>query len=375
MISSPAPKHVSVIFMPWFKMLILAVTGICMISFLLWIPGLLSSFLIAVIMVNIFAPAVNFFERRGWSRSLAILIILVIILVVAVVLAMLLSNLLVSEYYNFADKLEEHRGMLNKVFKRWVSELEIQLGLDKSEFGQQLIDTGQVWLSKALQSAGAGVTTLITWLMVVPLLLFFFLLDGHRIKRTFIGFIPNRYFEMTLNIQQKTSEIVGSFIRAKMIESVVVGVCALAGFWVAGLFWERLNYAFFLAIMVGLFNVIPYLGPVIGAVPVLFVAVMQYVLLPQSYAEAGAIGAMAPSWAPVIAIVVVLLFAQAVDNIYLIPVVLGGSVNVHPLVVLLSVLLGAKMLGIIGMIISIPLASMVQTAGREIALGVKELRH
>ena len=230
-------------------------------------------------------------------------------------------------------------------------------------------------MSKALLSVGAGVTTLITWLMVVPLLLFFFLLDGNRIKRTFIGFIPNRYFEMTLNIQQKTSEIVGSFIRAKMIESVVVGVCAYAGFLVAGLFWDQLNYALFLAIMVGLFNIIPYLGPVIGAVPVLFVAVVQYVLLPQSSAEAGAIVAMAPSWAPVIAIIVVLLFSQAVDNIYIIPVVLGGSVNVHPLVVLLSVLLGAKMLGIIGMIISIPLASMVQTAGREIALGVKELRH
>ena len=133
MISSPAPKHVSVIFMPWFKMLILAVTGICMISFLLWIPGLLSSFLIAVILVNIFSPAVDFFERRGWSRSLAILNLLVIIMVVAVVLVMLLSNLLVSEYDSFADKLEESRGMLNDVFKPWVEGLEKKLGFGQDE--------------------------------------------------------------------------------------------------------------------------------------------------------------------------------------------------------------------------------------------------
>ena len=127
--------------------------------------------------------------------------------------------------------------------------------------------------------------------------------------------------------------------------------------------------------LVGLFNIIPYLGPVIGALPVLLVAIVQYVLIPQISPEVSTGYAQAATWAPLIAIVGVLLFAQAVDNIYLIPVILGGSVNVHPLVVLLSVLLGAKLLGITGMIISIPLASMVQTAGREIAWGIKELRH
>ena len=95
MLPSTTPKHVSVIFKPWFKMLILAVIGICMITFLLWIPGLLSSFLIAIILVNILGPAVDFFERRGWSRSLAILNILVLILLIAVVLAIFLSNKLV----------------------------------------------------------------------------------------------------------------------------------------------------------------------------------------------------------------------------------------------------------------------------------------
>jgi len=159
---------------------------------------------------------------------------------------------------------------------------------------------------------------------------------------------------------------------AKLIESLVVGTCVMIGFIVMGMVFQPLNYMVFLAIMVGLFNIIPYLGPVIGAIPVLLVAIVQYVLLPQFPEFAGA---AVPSWAPVLAIVGVLAFAQLVDNVYLIPVLLGRSVNVHPLIVLLSVILGARMLGIIGMIISIPLASIVQTMIFEISGGIRHMRH
>jgi predicted PurR-regulated permease PerM len=177
---------------------------------------------------------------------------------------------------------------------------------------------------------------------------------------------------MSLNIHQKISVIVGSFIRAKLIESLVVGICALVGFFVIGLVFRPMNYMVLLAILVGLFNIIPYLGPAIGAIPVLLVAIVQYVLLPQFPEYAAGFD---PSWAPVLAVSSVLVFAQLVDNVYLIPVLLGRSVNVHPLIVLLSVILGAKMLGITGMIISIPLASIVQTMIFEISEGIRYLRH
>jgi len=180
---------------------------------------------------------------------------------------------------------------------------------------------------------------------------------------------------MSLNIHQKINHIVGSFIRAKLIESVVVGFCTLVGFFIIGIIFQNpLNWAFFLAILVGLFNIIPYLGPLIGAIPVLLVAIVQYVLLPQFPELSAAVGS-ASSWAPMLAVIGVLIFAQVVDNVYLIPVVLGRSVNVHPLIVLLSVILGFEILGITGMIISIPVASIVQTLIFEGAEGVKNLRH
>jgi len=367
-------KERFLIFRPVFKLSALALLTVLLIGILLWVPGLLSSFLIAVIFVFILSPTVDYFERHGIARSNAILIVLLLIVVLVVLLAMFTSNAIIGEYEDFVSRIDFYSNMLNDEIHRRIAEMESKFGLDRYDVGQRLLILVQDKIRQALLFTGATFGTIITWVAVVPLMLFFFLLDGYRIKRTMIGFLPNRYFEMSLNIHQKITHIVGSFIRAKLIESVVVGLCSLVGFVVIGFIFKPLNYAFFLAILVGLFNIIPYLGPLIGAIPVLLVAIVQYVLLPQ-FPEFSAAADSASSWAPVLAVILILIFAQVVDNVYLIPVLLGRSVNVHPLIVLLSVILGARILGIIGMIISIPLASIVQTLIFEVSEGVKNMRH
>lgn len=358
------------IFRPAFKLSVLGFCFLLLITVLLWIPGLLSSFLLAIIFVFILSPAVDFIERRGLSRSKSILLVLATLLAAIILSGMLMSNLVLGEYQDFASRIDEYSSMMNDEINHRIGELESRFGLDRFDFGERLLTMAQSKLRAFLLFTGATFGTVLTWLALVPLALFFFLLDGYRIKRTVIGFLPNRYFEMSLNIHQKINQIVGGFIRAKLIESLVVGVCALTGFIVIGFVFEPLNYMVFLSIVVGLFNIIPYLGPAIGAIPVLLVAIVQYVLLPQFPDLAGT-----SSWAPVLAIVCVLAFAQIVDNVYLIPVLLGRSVNVHPLIVLLAVILGARMLGITGMIISIPLASIIQTMIFEVSEGIRHLRH
>ncbi len=372
MIAIESSKSSPLIFRPAFKLGALAICALMLISVLLWIPGLLSSFLLAIIFVFILSPAVDYIERHGIARSQAILVVLLCLLTVAILLGMLLSNLVLGEYEDFASRIDFYSSMINDEITRRIGEMESRFGLDRYDFGQRLLAMAQNKIREALLFTGATFGTVLTWMVIVPLALFFFLLDGYRIKRALIGFLPNRYFEMSLNIHQKINQIVGSFIRAKLTESLVVGLCSLTGFFIVGLIFQPLNYFMFLAIVVGLFNIIPYLGPAIGAIPVLLVATVQYVLLPQFPEFAGAV---APSWAPVLAIVCVLGFSQLVDNVYLIPVLLGRSVNVHPLIVLLAVILGAKMLGIIGMIISIPLASIIQTLIFEVSDGIRHLRH
>ncbi len=368
------PKDEAMIFKPAFKLSAMALVITLTIAFLLWIPGLLSSFLISIIFVFILSPGVDFFERHGVSRSNSTLIVFLLIVLAVVLIAMLMSRAVVAEYTDLLSRMDVYSAMLKDELNRQAANLEHRFGLEKFGAASRLLNLGQTYLVEAMTPSGDALTTVSTWVAVVPILLYFFLLDGHKIKKAFIGFLPNRYFEMSLNIHQKISHIVGSFIRAKLMESFVVGLCALAGFILVGILFKPLNYAIFLAIITGLFNIIPYAGPIIGAIPVLLVAILQYVLIPQFPEFAGTTNA-ASSWVPVLFVAGALVFAQIVDNVYLIPVMLGKSVDVHAIVVLLAVILGAKMLGIIGMVISIPLASIVQTMVREIADGVRHLRH
>ncbi|HUU29425.1 MAG TPA: AI-2E family transporter [archaeon] len=365
-------KDESIIFRPTFKLTSMAVLILFLVSFLLWIPGLLSSFLIALILVYILSPAVDFFERHGVIRIYAISIVLFLILVLSVAVGMIILQVIMEEYQDLASRLNSYLAMFNEEINLRAAELERRFGMEGYGLGQKLIKLGQEELKTVF--SGTTFSTLMTWLAVVPLFLFFFLLDGYKIKKAFIGFLPNRYFEMCLNIDQKIDQIVGSFIRAKFIEAVVTGLVQLMGFYVVGFFYHPLNYAVFLALIVGVLDIIPYIGPIIGSVPVLFVAIVQYVLMPQ-FPEFSGTGIVVASWAPVLAVCGTILFTHIVDNAYLQPVVLGHSVNVHALVVLISVILGAKLLGITGMIISIPVAGILQTLAREVAYGIRHLRH
>jgi predicted PurR-regulated permease PerM len=367
-------KDEPVIFKPVFKLSMLAVMLVLSAAILLWIPGLLSSFLITIIFVFILSPIVDFFERHGIGRSNSILITLLLIVVGVALISVLFSKAVVTQYSDLTSRLDVYSSMLKDEMNRQAEDLERKFGLQRYGVSSRIMNSAQDALKNAVQFSGTTFTTLITWLTLVPLLLYFFLLDGNRIKKAFIGFLPNRYFEMSLNIHQKISQIVGNFIRAKLVESLVVGLCALAGFVAMGIAFGPLNYSIFLAFIVGLFNIIPYIGSVIGAIPVLFVAIIQYVLLPQFPEFSGTANA-ASSWTPVLAAAGVLVFARLVDDLYLQPVVLGHAVNVHPLIVLLSVILGYELLGIIGMVISIPLASILQTMTHEVSEGIRHLRH
>ncbi len=367
-------KDEPLIFRPTFRLISLAVIILLLIWVLLWIPGMLSSFLITLILMFALGPSVDYFERRGMDRAWAIALMMGLIVAGFVLLAILLSHTVAGGYQDLVARMDSYAEMFSSEIQHRADELERRFGLGSYNLSERVIGYLQELMRGLLLMTGATFGTILTWLGVVPVMLYFMLLDGHRIKKAMIGMLPNRYFEMSLNIHQKIMMIVGGFIRAKMFESLVVGLCALGGFLLVGFFYEPLNYAIFLAFIVGITNIIPYLGPAIGALPPLFVAIVQYVLMPQ-FPELGGSLETAPNWMPVIIVASSVAFAQIVDNVYLIPVTLGRSVDVHALVVLIAIILGFEMLGVTGMIISIPLASILQTLVFEIAAGIRHLRH
>ncbi len=186
----------------------------------------------------------------------------------------------------------------------------------------------------------------------IPLIGFFLLKDSVMFRRDFLKVIPNRYFEIAIITLHKVDEIVGRYLRAMFYEITVVGILSSIFLTCLGV-----DYAILIGFMAGFANVIPYFGPIMG---ILFAIV--------SILFAGS---------PPILILYVIIgmeIIQVIDNNLVYPFVVGTTINMHPLLVFLTVLAGGWAWGILGMLISVPLVYLVFGVMKELFTNLKEFK-
>lgn len=140
---------------------------------------------------------------------------------------------------------------------------------------------------------------------------------------------------MAISLSYKINAQIGEFIRARLIEAVIVGIVV----WI-GLSVMNFPYAIFLALFAVLMNLIPYVGPFIGAIPAFIIALVN----------------QEPSLV-IMMMALVYLIAQIIDIIFVIPLVVAKTVNLHPASVIIVFIIGAHLMGVLGMIIAVPVAS------------------
>jgi predicted PurR-regulated permease PerM len=162
--------------------------------------------------------------------------------------------------------------------------------------------------------------------------MFFILKDGRIFKKYFISLVPNRYFEFTLDLMYKMEIQLGNYLRGQFIDAVVFGVLATATLW-------ALNVPYFVVIgcFAGLANLIPFVGPLVGALAALIAVVLE-----QGDITRGAY--------------VILAFAilKLVDDFVIQPLAIGRHVDLHPMVVAIAIIVGGHLFGILGMLLVVP---------------------
>ena len=177
-------------------------------------------------------------------------------------------------------------------------------------------------------------------MIIVPLFTFFFLRDGRKILRGCVSLAPNRHFEMVRDLSYLISRQLSQFVRGRIIEALIVGLVITAG-----LSLTDIRYASVLGIFAGVTNLIPYIGPIIGMVPGILIAFVD-------------LGVGGQFWW--IVILYILIAQVLIDNFILIPVLISRVSNLHPLLVFFAIIVGGKLYGIIGMIIGVPILSVVK---------------
>ena len=205
-----------------------------------------------------------------------------------------------------------------------------------SSLRSELTDLGQ----KALTSSIYGVTSVITLLIYVillPILIFFFLKDKERILHWVRDLLPSDN-QLAIQVWQDVDRQIGNYIRGKFWEILIVWWASFITFSLLGL-----QFAMLLAVLVGLSVLIPYIGAAVVTVPVVVIAYFQWGLTSEFYY-----------------LVIAYLIIQALDGNLLVPLLFSEVVNLHPVAIIVAVLFFGGLFGIWGVFFAIPLATMVQ---------------
>ncbi len=241
---------------------------------------------------------------------------------------------LLSELPRMIEQIRGWVSVLPDQYPDMISERQISEAVSLAQ--RRVAELGQSILSLSLASIPLFVLVLI-YVILVPLLVFFFLKDRDKILAWFGGFLPSERPLLT-RIWVEMNEQVSNYARGKLIEVLIVGAVSYVAFTLLGL-----NYAELLAVLVGLSVIIPYIGATVVTIPVALIALFQFGLGSDFY--------QVLFWYLVI---------QALDGNFLVPVLFSEAVNLHPVAIIFAVLFFGGIWGMWGVFFAIPLATLVK---------------
>jgi predicted PurR-regulated permease PerM len=334
------------------KIILLFLATACVVAFLFLIPDIVKLVVIAALLSYILDPVANILEARGMSRTKATITIFLAFVTLIAIAYIFLLPLLLGEIKSLESGLspEQAGAAISRLENTLVENLSF-MGVKNLDLAGRLqgmmSHTGEWLLSHVIDAA-----SLLTSMILIPFIVFFLMKDGREFKRSFVGIVPNRYFEVTLYLLYKLNVQVGNFLRGQFIDATIVGLLAMLALWVVGI-----KYFFLIGLFTGLANLIPYFGPLAGAGLAIVLSILQ-------------------TGGFELALYVMLVFTgiKLLDDAFIQPLVVAKSVDMNPLTVLLVILIGGKLFGILGMLLSVPIAGFIKVVVRESIMNYRKYR-
>lgn len=285
---------------------------------------------LAIIISSGLEGAVDFFERRlSFPRSVSVILIFLLALIIFIVIVYTVIPFLLVEVGTILSGVDKGSlgslgAFLNLHAPQSVGSL---VGKVSTQFIASDVSPLQLF-SQALGSFALAVAVLA--------ISFYLSLTHDGVERFLKVVVPPDYDEAAMRIYKRSKELIGSWFRMQAVLSIVMGFLVWAGLSLLGV-----RYAFLIAILAAIFELVPFLGPILaGAVAV--------------------VSALLTSVALALWTLVFFLVAQQFESHVLVPLLSRRSVGLHPVIVIVALLIGAEVGGMLGLIISVPVAAILQ---------------
>lgn len=333
----------------WVQFVLIPIAILVALYFLRIASHAVFVFLIATIVTLLLNPLVLGMHRIKCPRWLAVFVVYAAFVAIIVLLVIFLGPPLVRQFQRLFEAiprwLDDLNGLLADL-QAWLAknDVEVDLQLNTGNIVDWLQTNGPASIG-TLFSVGMSVVGIVVNLILTVIVSFYMLIDGNRLFRFIRSLAPGEPHvkdEYTRGLQTAFSR----FVRGQALLGATVGLVSGLAIWI--LSWEAVGvwpeggqYALLFGVWAGLTEVIPYIGPFLGAIPPVLAAFFH--------------SPIAALW-----VIVIYLVIQQLEGHLLAPNIVGSSVGVHPLVVIFALLAGAEIGGILGMIASLPLLALLR---------------
>lgn len=328
--------------------LLVRITLVAAVAYVIWqIRSVLITVVLAVMLTYVLLPAVNFicsrrfvpWKGRGIRLAATVLVFVVFFAVVGISVRLMITPF-VHEATNFAKSINDYNKDALDVFvqaKEWYTEnlpKDWRAFLEKQDFSQMGAGVGG-FVSRLVQNTVEWLSNIVE-LVMIPVLAFYFVLDSRWLKREFIAVVPPWRRREALRLSREVSGILQSYVIGQLI------LCVLAGI-ITGVVLHAVNmeYALVLAVLSGVTRAIPIIGPLASGIPICILGGIQSTTL--------------GLW-----LVLFVTVMHFVESKFIMPILIGDRMKLHPAVILVALLIGAELFGILGMFLAAPIAAIIR---------------
>lgn len=324
------------------KLILLVITLLlCIILILAYLfidsmNAIINIILISFILAYTLTPIRDAIEGKfGVSKKIASILVILMVLGVIVTCIIVIVPTLFNELLNISNVFENIRSFLEETLSKFNKNGVIT----NSAIYNEILEKGNVfWMnfSESVVEKLMNIGDDIMLFAIVPIMIYYFLCDGNKIYNKVLLLLPTEKREITKKILSNIDRVLTRYITSQLLLSGLIGVLTFII-----LLALKVKFPIWISILNAVFNIIPYFGPIFGAVPAIIVALLD---------------------SPVKALWVTLgmFFIQQLEGDILSPKVTGDSTDMHPFVVIILLLIGDKIGGFIGMVLVVPVAVIIK---------------
>ncbi|GAC1412071.1 MAG: AI-2E family transporter [Candidatus Doudnabacteria bacterium] len=319
---------------------LLKITGLGLLLFFLWqVRDVLILLLIAVTLASALEPLVDFLNKKSVPRAVSVLSVYLLAIGFLVLMGYLVLPTMFNQFAQLRSSQDLAVQFQDKLgSNELINSLHLSDAITKN-FQQATTQFTNVSDNFVKRTLGffSGFIEVITILVVS----FYLLAEKSGMKKFVYTLVPKEYEGEALHLVNRIQRKIGLWLIGQMIVSAIVFVVMFIVLSLLGV-----KFALVLAILAGFFELIPYIGPIISAIPAIFFAFLQ---------------------SPALAVVVLIsyVFLQKLEGYVLVPKIMEKTIGVSPLVILVAILIGYKLSGIFGILLAVPIVAVINVVVEE----------